>query len=82
MNIKKVGKLFTSDGKDVWRLISYCGHLTNIIIAIKYFLKIIFIMTQSTVTFENVETKERIGGAVGCLNVKNFKELIIKKEVK
>lgn len=58
----KVGKLFTLNGKDVWRLISYC----------KY----------PTVTFENVETKERIGGGVSSLNVKDFKELIIKEKEK
>lgn len=54
----KVDKLFTMDGRDVWRLISYCEY--------------------PTATFENVETKERTGGAVGSPIVNQFKELEIK----
>ncbi len=31
-----------------------------------------------TATFENVETKERVDGAVGCQLLKDFKELEVK----
>lgn len=56
MNGDDVGKLFTTDGKDAWRCVAYCG--------------------QPTISFENLETKDRVGGAVGCLNVRDFKPLI------
>lgn len=54
----KLGKLFTTNGKDVWRLVSYCEYPTT--------------------TFENIETKEKTGGAVGSPIVNQFKELEIK----
>jgi len=58
----KIGILFTTNGKDVWRLISYCEY--------------------PTATFENIETKEQTGGAVGNPIVNQFKELEIKKEIR
>jgi hypothetical protein len=32
---------------------------------------------EPTIRFENLETKTVIGGAVGCLNVRDFKPLTI-----
>ena len=58
MKTEDVGKLYTMNGEDVWRLISYCEH--------------------PTATLKNIETKERIGGAVGCLNLKPFKKLVMR----
>lgn len=60
MKKEDVGKFYTTDGKDIWRLISYCEY--------------------PTATMENVETKERINGAVGCLNLKPFKRLVVATE--
>jgi hypothetical protein len=51
----EVGNLFTTNGKDVWRLISYCEF--------------------PSVEFENLETKERTGGAVGSPHINGFKRL-------
>lgn len=58
INENKISKLFTTNGKNVWRLIGYCEY--------------------PTATFENVETKEKTGGAVGSPIVNQFKELEIK----
>lgn len=57
MNEDAVGKLFTTDGTDAWRCVSYCQY--------------------PTISYENLETKKCVGGAVGCLNVKDFKPLTI-----
>lgn len=61
MNEEDVSKFFTTNGEDIWRLISYCR--------------------EPTATMENIITKERIGGAVGCLNLEPFVELKPVKEV-
>ena len=37
---------------------------------------------EPTATMENVETNERVGGAVGCLNLKPFVKLIPEREIK
>jgi len=58
MNVDDVGKLFTRNGEDVWRMIYACG--------------------EPTATFENIVTGEKIGGAIGCPNLKDFKRLVIK----
>lgn len=57
MNGDDVGKLFTIDGSDAWRCISYCEY--------------------PTITFKNLETGQLQGGAIGCLNVRNFKPLTV-----
>ena len=49
------GGLFTTNGRDVWRILYYCE--------------------EPTVTLENVETKERRGGAIGCRNLADFVRL-------
>ena len=54
-----VGGLFTTDGRDAWRLISYSD--------------------QPTAVMENLETKERTSGVVGCLNLQPFKRLVEEK---
>ena len=59
MNSDDVGKLFTTDGNDAWRLVCYCA--------------------SPTVTMENLETKERVGGAVGSPILEPFKELQTKE---
>jgi hypothetical protein len=58
MNGDAVGKLFTTNGDDVWRCISYCEY--------------------PTIKFKNLETGELCGGAVGCLNVQDFRPLVTK----
>jgi len=50
------GDVFTTDGHDVWRVVSFCHH--------------------PTITLKNIETGKEIGGAVGCLNVRNFVKLV------
>jgi len=61
MNGDDVGKLFTTNGTDAWRCMSYCEH--------------------PTISFENLETKQRLGGAVGCLNLRDLKPLVTKSDV-
>ncbi len=51
-----VGRLFTTNGEDVWRLIAYCS--------------------APTATMENLETKERVGGAIYSPNLEPFKRLV------
>ena len=60
MNKDDVGKYYTTDGEDIWQLITYCP--------------------EPTATMENIRTKERVGGAVGCLNLKPFVKLIPEQE--
>lgn len=55
MNANSVGKLFTMNGDDLWRCVSYCG--------------------EPTIKFQNLETGELKGGAVGCLNFEKFKQI-------
>ena len=62
MDASDVSGFYTTDGCDVWRLISYCR--------------------EPTATMENVETKDRVGGAVGCLNLQPFVKLVPVKEIK
>lgn len=50
-----VGKLFTRNGHDAWRCISYCEY--------------------PTVSFQNLETGEERGGAIGSPIVQEFVEL-------
>lgn len=58
----KVGKFFTINGNDVWKLISFCP--------------------EPSLCFENLETKERCGGAVSSPNVSRFIELKPVKDAK
>ena len=60
MNMDDVGKFYTTDGTDVWKLAVYCD--------------------QPTATMLNVETGERRGGAVGCLNLQPFKKLVVEEK--
>lgn len=62
MNGDDVGCYYTTNGEDIWRLISYCR--------------------EPTATMENIRTEERVGGAVGCLNLKPFIKLVPEKEPK
>jgi len=66
VNETKLGKLFTVNGKDMWRMISYTSPIWSIF------------PSNPTATFENVETKEQTGGAVGSSIINQFKELEIK----
>ena len=60
MHADDVGKFFTTNGEDIWRMIVYCA--------------------EPTAMMENLETKDRVSGAIGCLNLKPFVKLIPKKE--
>jgi len=62
MNEKDIGKYYTTNGEDIWQLISYCR--------------------EPTATMVDIRTGERIGGAVGCLNLQPFIKLIPEKEIK
>lgn len=53
---ENVGHLFTRDGKDAWRLVSFCS--------------------DPTVSFENLETKERVGGSLFSQNARQFTRLV------
>jgi len=48
--------LYTTNGKDAWRVL-YCCEFP-------------------TVTLQNIETNEKIGGAIGSLNVRPFRKLV------
>ncbi len=50
------GDLYTTDGKDVWIVQSFCEH--------------------PTVTMQNLRSDERVGGAVGSRNLKDFVKLV------
>lgn len=59
LNEETLNKLYTTNGKDVWKVTSYCKH--------------------PTVSLKNLETGQEIGGAIHSLNIRPFKELVIKK---
>lgn len=61
MDEDDVGCYYTTNGEDVWQLISYCR--------------------EPTATMKNLRTEERVGGAVGCLNLKPFIKLVPEKEL-
>ena len=61
MNADDVGKYYTTDGKDLWQLVSYCR--------------------DPTATMQNVRTEQKVGGAIGCLNLQPFIKLVPEREV-
>lgn len=66
MNIEDVGRYFIREDDDK---------------AIKDIYMMVSFCEYPTAKLENVRTKEQIGGAVGCLNLKPFVKLIPEKEV-
>jgi len=60
MKVDDVGRLFTRNGDDVWRMIYACQY--------------------PTATLVNLETGDKIGGAIGSPLLNEFKSLEVKQE--
>lgn len=62
LNGVEPGDLYTTDGKDVWKVESFCEQPT---------------ITLVKMSSQGRGLQERKGGAVGCLNLQDFKRLVV-----